>query len=33
MEKNKENVLERNLKQKHFEHAAIAIRGIKGKGR
>lgn len=29
MEKNKENVLERNLEQKHFEHAAIAIKGGK----
>ena len=29
MEKNKENVLERNLEQKHFEHAAIAIEGGK----
>lgn len=29
MEKNKENVLGRNLEQKHFEHAAIAIKGGK----
>ena len=29
MEKNKENVLERNLEQKHFEHAAITIKGGK----
>ena len=29
MEKNKENVLERNLEQKHFEHASIAIKGGK----
>lgn len=29
MGKNKENVLERNLEQKHFEHAAIAIKGGK----
>ena len=29
MEKNKEKVLERNLEQKHFEHAAIAIKGGK----
>ncbi len=29
MEKNKENVLERNLEQKHFEHAAIVIKGGK----
>ena len=29
MEKNKENVLERNLEQKHFEHAAIVIKGSK----
>lgn len=33
MEKNKENVLERNLEQKHFEHAAIAIKGGKESGR
>lgn len=32
MEKNKENVLERNLEQKHFEHAAIAIKGGKKNG-
>lgn len=32
MEKNKENVLERNLEQKHFEHAAIAIKGGKESG-
>lgn len=29
MEKNKEKGLERNLEQKHFEHAAIAIKGGK----
>lgn len=29
MEKNEENVLERNLEQKHFEDAAIAIKGGK----
>lgn len=29
MEKNKESVLGRNLEQKHFEHAAIAIKGGK----
>ena len=29
MEKNKENVLGRNLEQKHFEYAAIAIKGGK----
>ena len=29
MEKNEEKVLERNLEQKHFEHAAIAIKGGK----
>lgn len=29
MEKNKEKGLERNLEQKHFEHAAIAIKGDK----
>lgn len=29
MEKNKENVLERNLEQKHFEDAAKAIEGGK----
>ena len=29
MEKNKEKVLERNLEQKHFEYAAIAIKGGK----
>lgn len=29
MEKNKEKGLERNLEQKHFEHAAIAIEGGK----
>lgn len=32
MEKNKENVLERNLEQKHFEYAAIAIKGGKKNG-
>lgn len=29
MEKNEAKVLERNLEQKHFEHAAIAIKGGK----
>ena len=29
MEKNEEKVLERNLEQKHFEHAAMAIEGGK----
>lgn len=29
MEKNKEKGLERNLEQKHFEHAAMAIEGGK----
>ena len=29
MEKNKEKTMERNLEQKHFEHAAIAIKGSK----
>ena len=32
MEKNKENVLERNLEQKAFEKAAIAIKGGKENG-
>lgn len=32
MEKNKEKGLERNLEQKHFEHAAIAIKGGKESG-
>lgn len=32
MEKNEEKVLERNLEQKHFEDAAKAIKGSKGKG-
>lgn len=32
MEKNKENVLERNLEQKAFENAAIAIKGGKKSG-
>ena len=32
MEKNKENVLGRNLEQKHFEYAAIAIKGGKESG-
>ena len=29
MEKNEVKILERNLEQKHFEHAAIAIKGGK----
>ena len=33
MEKNEKKVLERNLEQKHFEHAAIAIKGGKECGR
>ena len=32
MEKNKEKGLERNLEQKHFEYAAIAIKGGKESG-
>lgn len=32
MEKNKENVLGRNLEQKHFEYAALAIKGGKENG-
>lgn len=32
MEKNKEKGLERNLEQKHFEYAAIAIKGGKKSG-
>ena len=32
MEKNEEKVLERNLEQKHFEYAAIAIKGGKESG-
>nr|DAO34875.1 MAG TPA: hypothetical protein [Crassvirales sp.] len=32
MEKNKEKGLERNLEQKHFENAAIAIKGGKKSG-
>lgn len=32
MEKNEEKVLERNLEQKHFEDAAIAIKGGKEDG-
>lgn len=32
MEKNKENALGRNLEQKHFEYAAIAIKGGKKNG-
>lgn len=32
MEKNKEKGLERNLEQKHFEHAAMAIEGGKKSG-
>lgn len=32
MEKNEEKALERNLEQKHFEDAAKAIKGGKGKG-
>ena len=32
MEKNKEKGLERNLEQKHFEQAAIAIKGGKKSG-
>lgn len=32
MEKNKENVLGRNLEQKHFEYAAIAIKNGKKSG-
>lgn len=32
MEKNEENVLERNLEQKHFENAAEAIEGGKESG-
>lgn len=32
MEKNKQKGLERNLEQKHFEYAAIAIKGGKESG-
>lgn len=32
MEKNEKNVLDRNLEQKHFEHAAKAIKGGKESG-